>query len=183
MENMFELLREEQEVIDAPGAGPLIVKRGQVEFNNVSFGYVGEKTILKNVTFTVPAGKTVAIVGPSGAGKSTIMRLLFRFYDVEQGSISIDGQNVKTVKQDSLRSAIGVVPQDTVLFNNTIKYNIQYGQLDAPEADVIAAAKNADIHEKILTFPEAYETQVVISYEFPRNNTYIGRYLFKYDQI
>ncbi|XP_057320450.1 ATP-binding cassette sub-family B member 6 [Microplitis mediator] len=160
MENMFELLREEQEVIDAPGAGPLIVKRGQVEFNNVSFGYVGEKTILKNVSFTVPAGKTVAIVGPSGAGKSTIMRLLFRFYDVEQGSILIDGQNVKTVKQDSLRNAIGVVPQDTVLFNNTIKYNIQYGQLDAPEADVIAAAKNADIHEKILTFPEAYETQV-----------------------
>ncbi|XP_034936655.1 ATP-binding cassette sub-family B member 6, mitochondrial [Chelonus insularis] len=160
MENMFDLLREDQEVIDAPGAGPLIVKRGLVEFSNVTFGYVPEKVILKNVSFTVPAGKTIAIVGPSGAGKSTIMRLLFRFYDVEQGSISIDGQNIKTVKQDSLRSEIGVVPQDTVLFNNTIKYNIQYGKIDAPEADIIAAAKNAEIHEKILTFPEAYETQV-----------------------
>ncbi|KAK0175312.1 hypothetical protein PV327_009070 [Microctonus hyperodae] len=160
MENMFDLLREEQEILDAPGAGPLIIERGQVEFANVTFGYSPEKIILKNVSFTVPAGKTIALVGPSGAGKSTIMRLLFRFYDVEQGSISIDGQNIKTVKQDSLRSAIGVVPQDTVLFNNTIKYNIQYGQIDAPEADVIAAAKSADIHEKILTFPEGYETQV-----------------------
>ncbi|KAK0074926.1 hypothetical protein PV325_007636 [Microctonus aethiopoides] len=160
MENMFDLLREEQEVLDAPGAGPLIIERGQVEFANVTFGYSPEKIILKNVSFTVAAGKTIALVGPSGAGKSTIMRLLFRFYDVEQGSISIDGQNIKTVKQDSLRGAIGVVPQDTVLFNNTIKYNIQYGQIDAPEADVIAAAKYADIHEKILTFPEGYETQV-----------------------
>ncbi|XP_063984581.1 ATP-binding cassette sub-family B member 6 isoform X2 [Diachasmimorpha longicaudata] len=160
MENMFELLREEQEVIDAPGAGPLIVKRGKVEFSNVSFGYAPEKIILKNVSFTVPAGKTVALVGPSGAGKSTIMRLLFRFYDVDQGSISIDEQNVKTVKQESLRNAIGVVPQDTVLFNNTIKYNIQYGRIDAPEADVIAASKSADIHDKIRTFPDQYETQV-----------------------
>uniref|UniRef100_A0A0C9QIE0 ATP-binding cassette sub-family B member 6 n=1 Tax=Fopius arisanus TaxID=64838 RepID=A0A0C9QIE0_9HYME len=160
MENMFELLRQEQEVIDAPGAGPLIVKHGHVEFSGVSFGYVPEKIILKNVSFTAPAGKTIALVGPSGAGKSTIMRLLFRFYDVDEGSISIDGQNVKTVKQESLRNAIGVVPQDTVLFNNTIKYNIQYGRIDAPEADVIAASKSADIHDKILTFPEQYETQV-----------------------
>ncbi|KAM0730260.1 ATP-binding cassette sub-family B member 6 [Formica fusca] len=160
MENMFELLREEQEVIDAPGAGLLDVKRGQVEFLNISFGYTPEKLILRNVSFTVPAGKTVALVGPSGAGKSTVMRLLFRFYDVEQGAILIDGQNVKTVKQKSLRNAIGVVPQDTVLFNNTIKYNIQYGCIDAPEADIIAAAKHADIHEKILTFPNGYETQV-----------------------
>lgn len=187
MENMFDLLREEQEVIDAPGAGPLIVKRGQVEFTNVTFGYQPERTILKNVSFVAPAGKTIAFVGPTGAGKSTIMRLLFRFYDVEQGAISVDGQNVKTVKQDSLRNAIGtiafdiefsqkvcahsnfhniffcftgVVPQDTVLFNNTIKYNIQYGRIDAPDADIIAAAKYADIHEKILTFPDSYETQV-----------------------
>lgn len=107
MENMFELLREEQEVIDAPGAERLDVKRGQVEFSNVSFGYVAEKLILKNISFIVPAGKTIALVGPSGAGKSTIMRLLFRFYDVEQGAILIDGQNVKTVKQESLRSNIG----------------------------------------------------------------------------
>lgn len=109
MENMFELLREEQEVIDAPGAGLIDVKRGQVEFSNVSFGYSHEKLVLKNISFTVPAGKTVALVGPSGAGKSTIMRLLFRFYDVEQGAIIIDGQNVKTVKQESLRSAIGTI--------------------------------------------------------------------------
>lgn len=108
MENMFELLREEQEVIDAPGAGVLDVKRGQVAFHNVSFGYTPEKLVLKNISFIVPAGKTVAFVGPSGAGKSTIMRLLFRFYDVEQGEILIDGQNVKTVKQKSLRSAIGI---------------------------------------------------------------------------
>ena len=160
MENMFDLLREEQEVIDAPGAGPLIVKRGQVEFTNVAFSYTPEKLILKNISFIVPAGKTVALVGPSGAGKSTIVRLLFRFYDVEQGAILIDGQNIKTVKQDSLRRAIGVVPQDTVLFNNTIKYNIQYGRIEAVDADVIAAAKNADIHERILSFPSGYETQV-----------------------
>lgn len=108
MENMFELLREEQEVIDAPGAGLLDVKRGQVEFSNVSFSYTPEKLVLRNISFTVPAGKTVALVGPSGAGKSTVMRLLFRFYDVEQGAILIDGQNVKTVKQKSLRSAIGI---------------------------------------------------------------------------
>lgn len=160
MENMFDLLREEQEVIDAPGAELLDVKRGQVEFSNVSFGYTPEKLVLRNVSFVAPAGKTIALVGPSGAGKSTVMRLLFRFYDVEQGAVLIDGQNVKTVKQESLRNSIGVVPQDTVLFNNTIKYNIQYGRIDAPEADVIAAAKYADIHEKILTFPNGYETQV-----------------------
>ncbi|XP_018309483.1 ATP-binding cassette sub-family B member 6, mitochondrial [Mycetomoellerius zeteki] len=160
MENMFELLREEQEIIDAPGAELLDVKRGQVEFSNVSFGYTSEKLVLRNVSFIVPPGKTVALVGPSGAGKSTIIRLLFRFYDVEQGAILIDDQNVKTVKQESLRSNIGVVPQDTVLFNNTIRYNIQYGRIDAPEADIIAAAKYADIHERILTFPNGYETQV-----------------------
>ncbi|EAT40111.1 AAEL008134-PA [Aedes aegypti] len=161
MENMFDLMREEQEVIDAPGAGELaVIRGGGIDFSNVTFGYTPERFVLRNVSFTVPAGKTVAIVGPSGAGKSTIMRLLFRFYDVESGSISIDGQNIKTVKQASLRKAIGVVPQDTVLFNNTIKYNIQYGRVDAPEVDVIMAAKSADIHEKILTFPDQYETAV-----------------------
>lgn len=161
MENMFDLMREEQEVIDAPGAGELaVIRGGGIDFSNVTFGYTPERFILRNVSFTVPAGKTVAIVGPTGAGKSTIMRLLFRFYDVESGSISIDGQNIKTVKQASLRKAIGVVPQDTVLFNNSIKYNIQYGRVDAPEVDVILAAKSADIHDKILTFPEKYETPV-----------------------
>lgn len=160
MENMFDLLREEQEVIDAPGAGPLIVKRGQVEFSNVSFNYTPDRDVLRNISFIAPAGKTVALVGASGSGKSTIMRLLFRFYDIEQGAILIDGQNIKTVKQDSLRRAIGVVPQDTVLFNNTIKYNIQYGRFEALDADVIEAAKYADIHERILSFPSGYETQV-----------------------
>lgn len=162
MENMFDLLREEQEIINAPGAGPLIIKRGQVEFANVTFSYTSEKIILKNISFVVPAGKTIALVGPSGSGKSTIVRLLFRFYDVEQGAILIDGQNIKTVTQDSLRRSIGVVPQDTVLFNNTIKYNIQYGRIEAIDADIISAAKNADIHERILSFPNGYETQVKI---------------------
>lgn len=160
MENMFDLLKEEQEVIDAPGAGPLLVKKGVVEFNNVTFGYQPERTILKNISFNVQPGKTIAFVGPTGSGKSTIIRLLFRFYDVQTGSIVIDGQNVKTVTQESLRRAIGVVPQDTVLFNNTIKYNIKYGRLDATDADVIEAARAADIHEKILTFPDGYDTQV-----------------------
>ncbi|XP_076254265.1 ATP-binding cassette sub-family B member 6-like [Rhynchophorus ferrugineus] len=160
MENMFDLLKEEQDIIDAPGAGPLVIKRGLVEFNNVTFNYVPERLVLKNITFSVPAGKTVALVGPSGSGKSTIIRLLFRFYDVETGSIVIDGHNIKTVTQESLRRAIGVVPQDTVLFNNTIMYNIKYGRLTATDADVIEAAKGADIHERILTFPNQYETQV-----------------------
>lgn len=160
MENMFDLLKEEQEVIDAPGAGPISIKKGHVEFNNVSFGYVPENLVLKNITFTVPAGKTVALVGPSGSGKSTIIRLIFRFYDVDTGSILIDGQNIKTVTQQSLRRSIGVVPQDTVLFNNTIKYNIKYGRMTANDVDVIEAAKGADIHDKILTFPDAYDTQV-----------------------
>ncbi|XP_052869257.1 ATP-binding cassette sub-family B member 6 [Anopheles cruzii] len=160
MENMFDLMREDQEVIDAPGAGELAVVRGGIDFNDVTFGYNVERFVLRNVSFTVPAGKTVAIVGPSGAGKSTIMRLLFRFYDVDGGSISVDGQNIKTVRQASLRQAVGVVPQDTVLFNNTIKYNIQYGRVGAPEADIIMAARSADIHERILSFPEKYDTQV-----------------------
>ncbi|XP_058823567.1 ATP-binding cassette sub-family B member 6 [Topomyia yanbarensis] len=161
MENMFDLMHEDQEIIDAPGADALaVIRGGSIDFSDVTFGYTPERFVLRNVNFTVPAGKTVAIVGPSGAGKSTIMRLLFRFYDVESGSIFIDGQNIKTVKQASLRKAIGVVPQDTVLFNNTIKYNIQYGRVDAPDVDVILAAKSADIHDKILTFPEQYDTQV-----------------------
>ncbi|GAB0090608.1 ATP-binding cassette sub-family B member 6 [Sergentomyia squamirostris] len=160
MENMFDLMREEQEVFDAPGAGALSIVRGGIDFSNVSFGYGPEKNVLTNVNFTVPPGKTVALVGPSGSGKSTIIRLLFRFYDVQKGAIMVDGQNIKTVKQDSLRKAIGVVPQDTVLFNNTIKYNIQYGRVEAADIDVISAAKSADIHQRILTFPDQYDTQV-----------------------
>lgn len=160
MENMFDLLREEQEVVDAPNAPDLSIIRGSVDFSNVSFSYNPERIVLRNISFTVPAGKTLALVGPSGAGKSTIVRLLFRFYDPDTGAIMIDGQNIKTVTQKSLRSSIGVVPQDTVLFNNSIKYNIQYGKVGAPDGDVIKAARTADIHDKILTFPEQYETQV-----------------------
>lgn len=121
MENMLDLFKEPQEVIDPPNAPLLIVKRGQIDFNNVTFGYTPERVILKNISFTVPAGKTVALVGPTGSGKSTIVRLLFRFYDVDEGAILIDGQNLKTVQQESVRKAIGVVPQDITLFNNTIK--------------------------------------------------------------
>ena len=160
MENMFDLMKEEQEVIDAPNAPELKCTRGGIDFSNVTFAYTPEKLILRNITFNIAPGKTVALVGPSGAGKSTIMRLLFRFYDVKTGAIMIDGQNIKTVTQESLRSAIGVVPQDTVLFNNSIKYNIKYGKLVSSDADVITAARSADIHEKILTFPQQYDTQV-----------------------
>lgn len=160
MENMFDLLKEEQEVMDAPGATNLIVAQGGIEFSNVTFGYTPDRFVLKNINFHVPPGKTFAIVGTSGAGKSTIMRLIFRFYDVDTGGILIDGQNIKTVTQASLRKAIGVVPQDTVLFNNSIKYNIQYGRIDAPDADVIEAARSADIHERIINFPNQYDTQV-----------------------
>ncbi|XP_044741155.1 ATP-binding cassette sub-family B member 6 [Chrysoperla carnea] len=160
MENMLDLFKEPQEVIDPPNAPKLIVKRGQIDFNNVTFGYTPERVILKNISFTVPAGKTVALVGPTGSGKSTVVRLLFRFYDVDEGAILIDGQNLKTVQQESVRKAIGVVPQDITLFNNTIKYNIRYGNINSPDADVIEAARNADFHEKIVTFPDGYETVV-----------------------
>lgn len=160
MENMYDLLREEEEIIDAPGAGPLRITGGGVEFSNVSFGYTPERFVLKNISFKIEPGKTVALVGSSGAGKSTIVRLLFRFYDVTSGSIMIDGQNVKLVQQNSLRKAIGVVPQDTVLFNQTIFYNIEYGKIGASTEEVHEAARSADIHERILNFPDKYETKV-----------------------
>ncbi|ALC45884.1 Hmt-1, partial [Drosophila busckii] len=160
MENMFDLLRENEEIVDAPGCAQLLTAGGSIDFSNVTFGYTPEKLVLRNVSFSVPAGKTLAIVGPSGAGKSTIMRLLFRFYDVQTGSISIDGQNIKLVQQQSLRKAIGVVPQDTVLFNNTIFYNIEYAKIGSTPDAVYDAARAADIHERILTFPDRYETKV-----------------------
>ncbi|XP_073956804.1 ABC transporter ATP-binding protein/permease Hmt-1 isoform X2 [Choristoneura fumiferana] len=160
MENMFDLMGVDSDVKDAPGAPDLMARRGGIEFKHVSFGYGPERLVLKNVSFKVPPGTTVALVGPSGSGKSTIMRLLFRFYDVNEGAVLVDGQDVRTVTQSSLRANIGVVPQDTVLFNNTVRYNIQYGRQGAPAADIISAAKNADIHDKILTFPDAYDTQV-----------------------
>ncbi|XP_055849647.1 ATP-binding cassette sub-family B member 6 [Episyrphus balteatus] len=160
MENMFDLLKEEEEVFDAPGASSLLCSGGKIEFSNVTFGYSPEKIVLRNVSFTVNSGKTVAIVGPSGAGKSTIVRLLFRFYDVMQGGILVDGQNIKLVKQSTLRQCIGVVPQDTVLFNNTIFYNIEYGKIGSSADEVFEAARNADMHERILSFPDRYDTKV-----------------------
>jgi ABC-type transport system involved in Fe-S cluster assembly fused permease/ATPase subunit len=145
IEKMFDVLARDPEVKDMPGARPLVVSAGSVRFDDVRFSYESDRPILKGLSFEVPAGKTVAIVGPSGAGKSTISRLLFRLYDVSSGRILIDGQDIKTVTQASLRSAIGMVPQDTVLFNDTIRYNIRYGRWDASDDEVEEAARLAQI--------------------------------------
>ena len=160
LEEMFSLLGVEQEIQDNADAKPLAVASGAIKFSNVNFHYDPEREILKNVSFEVPAGKTVAIVGPSGAGKSTISRLLFRFYDVTGGSIEIDGQDIREVRQKSLRAAIGMVPQDTVLFNDTIAYNIRYGRIDASEEQVIEAAKMAQISDFIETLPQGFASEV-----------------------
>ncbi|MDH4992957.1 ABC transporter ATP-binding protein/permease [Aquamicrobium lusatiense] len=160
IEQMFDLLDVEEEVTDSPAAVPLEVAAGKVEFRDVQFAYEPNRQILKGISFEVPAGKTVAIVGPSGAGKSTISRLLFRFYDVQSGSILIDGQDVREVTQESLRAAIGMVPQDTVLFNDTIAYNIRYGRIGASEEEVRRAAELAQIGGFIEALPEGYETMV-----------------------
>lgn len=160
MGEMFELLDQPAEIIDEADAKPLKINGGEVVFDDIRFGYDPERPILKGVSLTVPQGSTLAIVGPSGSGKSTIGRLLFRFYDVTGGALKIDGQDVRQVTQDSLHAAIGVVPQDTVLFNDTILYNIAYGRADASREDIIAAAKAAKIHDFILSLPEGYETQV-----------------------
>nr|WP_275592363.1 ABC transporter ATP-binding protein/permease [Aquamicrobium sp. NLF2-7] len=160
IEQMFDLLDVEEEVIDSPAAVPLAVAAGKVEFRDVQFAYEPNRQILKGISFEVPAGKTVAIVGPSGAGKSTISRLLFRFYDVQSGSILIDGQDVREVTQESLRAAIGMVPQDTVLFNDTIAYNIRYGRIGASEEEVRRAAELAQIGGFIEALPEGYDTMV-----------------------
>jgi len=160
IEKMFEVLARDPEIKDLPGAKPLAVTAGNVRFDDVRFSYDPERPILKGLTFEVPAGKTVAIVGPSGAGKSTISRLLFRLYDVWSGTISIDGQDIRKVTQASLRAAIGMVPQDTVLFNDTIRYNIRYGRWDASDAEVEEAARLAQIDGFIRLSPKGYETQV-----------------------
>ena len=160
MGEMFDLLEQPQEVSDKPGAPPVDVKGGVVRFDNVKFGYDAARPILKGVTLEVGAGQNVALVGPSGSGKSTIGRLLFRFYDVTDGSVRIDGQDVRDVTQESLHDAIGVVPQDTVLFNDTIKYNIAYGRAGATEDEIIAAARAAQIHDFIQSLPEGYDTMV-----------------------
>jgi ATP-binding cassette subfamily B protein len=160
MERLFALIDEHTEVRDAPDAPPLEVRGGEVRFEDVTFGYEPDRTILAGVSFAIPAGRTVAVVGPSGSGKSTIARLLFRFYDVTGGRITIDGQDIRRVQQAGVRAAIGIVPQDTVLFNDTIAYNIAYGRPGATHDEVVAAARLARIHDFVVSLPQGYETAV-----------------------
>jgi len=160
LDKMFVLLEREREVDDASDAQPLVVTEGVVRFDSVSFAYEPARPILHNVSFEIPAGKTVAVVGPSGAGKSTLARLLYRFYDIGDGAITIDGQDIRKVTQTSLRRAIGIVPQDTVLFNDTVEYNIAYGRPGASHEEVEVAAKAAHIHDFIAATPKGYGTMV-----------------------
>ena len=160
MERLFALIDEHAEVRDAPGAPPLAVAGGAVRFEDVRFSYEPDRTILDGVSFAVPAGRTVAVVGPSGSGKSTLARLLFRFYDVSGGRITIDGQDIRRVQQASVRAAIGIVPQDTVLFNDTIEYNIAYGRPGATRDEIVEAARLAQIHSFVAALPQGYATPV-----------------------
>jgi ATP-binding cassette subfamily B protein len=160
MEAMFRLLNQPQEVRDKPDAKPLVVAGGEIRFEDVIFNYDPERVVLKGISFTVPAGKTVAIVGPSGAGKSTISRILYRFYDIRSGRVTIDGQDIRDVTQTSLRAAIGIVPQDTVLFNDTVRYNIAYGRIGANEAEIKEAARLAQIDKFIAYLPMGYDSMV-----------------------
>ncbi len=160
MERMFQLAAEHTEVSDAPGAKPLAVGAGEVRFDRVQFAYESDRQILFDVSFTIPPGRTVAVVGPSGSGKSTLARLLFRFYDVTGGRILINGQDIRDVQQNSVRAAIGIVPQDTVLFNDSIEYNIAYGHPGATKDEIIAAARLAQIHDFVASLPQGYDTPV-----------------------
>ncbi|HEY1436737.1 MAG TPA: ABC transporter ATP-binding protein/permease [Casimicrobiaceae bacterium] len=160
MERMFQLINENAEVKDAPGAAPLLASAGEVRFEHVDFCYESNRQILFDVSFAIPAGRTIAVVGPSGSGKSTLARLLYRFYDVSGGRITVDRQDLRAVQQSSVRSAIGIVPQDTVLFNDSIEYNIAYGWPDASKNEIIAAAKLAQIHDFVNALPEGYATPV-----------------------
>ncbi|GMQ96850.1 MAG: ABC transporter ATP-binding protein/permease [Gammaproteobacteria bacterium] len=160
MDRMIRLLDQKPEIVDAPNAEPLSITAGSVRFEHVSFAYQPERPILHDISFEIPAGRKIAVVGPSGAGKSTLARLLFRFYDVTSGSVQIDGQDISRVQQDSLRAAMGIVPQDTVLFNETIRYNIVYANPQASQADIERAAKAAHIHTFIESLPDGYDTMV-----------------------
>lgn len=160
VETMFKLLAEPEEIRDRPGAKPLEVSAGRIEFRNVNFHYDADRPILKNLSFEVPDGGMLAIVGPSGAGKSTISRILFRFYEISDGAVLIDGQDIRDVTQKSLRSAIGMVPQDTVLFNDSIRYNIRYGRPDATDEEIEEAARLAQIDTFIRQLPQGYDTVV-----------------------
>jgi ATP-binding cassette, subfamily B, heavy metal transporter len=160
MEKMSVPLDENREIEDKPGAKPLVVQGAAVKFENVNFGYSDKRQILFDVSFEVPAGKTVAVVGSSGAGKSTISRLLFRFYDVSGGKILIDGQDIREVTQASVRASLGIVPQDTVLFNDTIRYNIAYGRPDATDAEIRDAARRAHVIDFIERLPDKWESMV-----------------------
>lgn len=160
MDQMFALLNIPQEICDLSDAPSLNFQKGEIVFENVHFSYNPDRLILQGISFTIPAGKTLAIVGPSGAGKSTLSRLLFRFYDVISGRILIDGQDIQHITQESLRRLIGIVPQDTVLFNDTIGYNIAYGNPTASAQDVVKAAQDAQIHDFIISLPEGYESRV-----------------------
>jgi ATP-binding cassette, subfamily B, heavy metal transporter len=160
MEAMFRLLYQPQEVKDKPGAKELDVHGGEIKFDNVIFSYEPARTVLKGISFMVPAGKTVAVVGPSGAGKSTISRILYRFYDIKSGSVTIDGQDIRDVTQASLRGQIGIVPQDTVLFNDTVRYNIAYGRIGANESEIKEAARMAQIDSFIQELPLGYDAMV-----------------------
>jgi ATP-binding cassette subfamily B protein len=160
MERLFALLGQNREIADTPEAKPLAVSGAQLRFSHVDFSYEANRQILFDVDFTIAAGTTTAVVGHSGSGKSTLARLLFRFYEVNKGSISIDGQDLRAITQDSLRRAIGIVPQDTVLFNDTIEYNIAYGKPGATRAEIVAAAKAASIHDFIESLPDGYGSMV-----------------------
>jgi ATP-binding cassette subfamily B protein len=160
MDRMFMLLEQNREIADAPGARPLTVRSAEVRFEHVDFSYDVRRQVLHDVNFVIAGGSTTAVVGATGSGKSTLARLLFRFYDVDAGRVLIDGQDVRTLKQETLRAAIGIVPQDTVLFNDTIEYNIAYGRPGAGHEEVVAAARAAHIHDFVESLPDGYETRV-----------------------
>jgi ATP-binding cassette subfamily B protein len=160
MDAMFRLVDTDAEIKDAPDARPLVVSGAHIRFDQVDFAYESRRQILHGVSFDVPPGAKLAVVGHSGAGKSTLSRILYRFYDIMDGTVSIDGQDIRAITQESLRRAIGIVPQDTVLFNESIRYNIAYGRPDASQAEIEAAARGAAIHDFIMGLPDGYEAQV-----------------------